>query len=51
MNERIAAMNSGITIYDKMSWGESEHFEAVSLLYDICIYCDIRMNYINSYIL
>ena len=38
MNDCIAKMNNGITIHDKMFWGEGGHFEAISLLYDVCIY-------------
>ena len=38
MNDCIAKTNSGVTMHDKMFWGESGHFEAISLLYDICIY-------------
>ena len=38
MNDCIAKTNSGVTIHDKMFWGEDGHFEAISLLYDICIY-------------
>ena len=38
MSDCIAKVLSGTTIYDKMFWGKSGHLEAISLLYDICIY-------------
>ena len=38
MKDCIAKTNSGLAIQDKMFWGEGRHFEAISLLYDICIY-------------
>ncbi len=42
MNDCVTKTLNGTTIYDKMFWGESGHLEAISLLYDICIYvyCD-----------
>ena len=38
MNNCIKMINSGLAVHDKMFWGESGHFEAISLLYDVCIY-------------